>query len=208
MLHHKRSLLRAAAPVAVLALALTACGSNDSPDEGKKDAKAGTSQDDKSEQRDQETQDKGPWTVGETAPGTHEFESGSEKADIEITAKKVDTGKNADLLAAGLKKSDVKTMYPVFVHFTYTLKKTAKPMDDPDFNLKARVMGTGNEPGRKLITIGAADIKGGCPDQEDITWKQGDTHDVCSTFLMAEGKDVEQVAWAGDLSNPLLWNVK
>lgn len=203
--HRKTALLRAAAPVAILALALTACGPDDSSDKGSKDSKADTSQEDRAEEPQQ---DEGPWTVGETAPGTHKFELSDKKADLEITAKKVGTGTNADLLAAGLKKDDVKTMYPVFVHFEYTVKKADKPLEDADFNLKARVIGEGNAQGRKLITIGAADIKGGCPEKEDITWKQGDTHTLCNTYLMDEGKDVKQVAWAGNLTDPLLWNVK
>ena len=212
MSHARKTLLRAVVPATVLALALTGCGSDDS-DGGDGGKKGKSSSADRTEQGSQEKEQEddapaGPLKVGETAPGTHDYDMSSGKAKLQITSEKVDKGSNADLLAAGLKGKDVKGQYPVFVYFKYTVK-SAQKLDRPDFNIKARVLGDDDKPGKKLIAIGAADIKGGCPaDDDDKTWKTGTTASLCSTFLLPEGTEPKQVAWAGDLSNPLLWNVK
>ncbi|MFG3253890.1 hypothetical protein [Streptomyces sp. NPDC048172] len=212
MSHGRKALLRAVVPATVLALALTGCGSDDdSSDGGGKKGKSSSA--DKTEQGSQEKEQEeeapsGPLTLGQPAPGTHEYDMSSGKAKLQITAQKVDKGANADLLAAGLKGKDVKGMYPVFVYFKYNVK-SAQKLDQPDFNIKARVLGDDDKPGKKLIAIGASDIKGGCPaDDDDKTWKAGMTDSLCTTFLLPEGTQPKQVAWAGDLRNPLLWNVK
>lgn len=208
MLHRRKALLRAALPTAALALVLTGCGSDGSDDTA--DAEPSAQEKNKEAAGAEEAEDEapsGPLTVGQKAPGTHEFDMSSGKAQLEITAEKVGTGKNADLTAAGLQESDVKGQYPVFVHFTYTVK-SGSGLKEPDFNLKARVLGEDDKPGKKLMAIGADPIKGGCPEERDDDFEVGDTKTLCSTFLLDEGTDVAQVAWAGDVRDPLLWNVE
>lgn len=209
MSYGRKALIRAVAPTAVLALALTGCGSDDkseSESDGKKSSSEKTEQGSKQEEKKEEAPS-GPLSLGQTAPGQHEYDMSDGKAQLEITAESVKTGKNADLLAAGLKGEDVKGMQPVFVTFKYTVKEGAK-LDDPGFNRKVRVLGEDKKPGKSLIAIGADPIPGGCPDVDEIKWKTGDTKTMCSTFLLPEGTAAEQVAWAGDLRNPLMWNVK
>ncbi|MDJ1131564.1 hypothetical protein [Streptomyces iconiensis] len=209
MSHGRKALIRAVAPAAVLALALTGCGSDDSSDskaEGKTDGKKSSSE--KTEQGGAEEEaPAGPLKLGQTAPGQHKYDMSDGKAKLEITAKTVKTGANKDLLAAGLKGEDVKGMQPVFVTFQYTVKEGSK-LDDPGFNRKVRVLGEDKKPGKSLIAIGADPIPGGCPDVDEVKWKAGDTKTLCSTFLLPEGTAAEQVAWAGDLRDPLIWNVK
>lgn len=210
MSYGRKALIRAVAPTAVLALALTGCGSDGSSDSEASEKGDKKSSSDKTEQGGQEKKTQtpaGPLSLGQTAPGQHEYDMSDGKAELEITAKSVKAGKNADLLAAGLKGEDVKGMHPVFVTFEYTVKEGSK-LDDPGFNRKARVLGEDKKPGKSLIAIGADPIPGGCPDVDEIKWKAGDTKTMCSTFLLPEGTAAEQVAWAGDLRNPLMWNVK
>lgn len=213
MLHRRSNLLRAVVPAATLALALTACGSDDSSDNdngqgdkgGSSQQDGGSDSDDSGESSEDDGADGsgGPYKLGETADGSHEA---NDKGTVRVTAEKVETGKNSDLTDAGVKSSDVKGQYPVFVYFKYQVEKMDKPQTSPNFNVNARVLGKGDERAKKLLTIGADAIKGGCPEKDDAEVKKGSTVTECSTFLLPEGTDVDQVAWAEDIQNPLIWN--
>lgn len=218
MFHRKKALLRAAAPAVILSLALTACGSDDSDDEGKSD-KAETSQDagsddaeeagDTDDSDDAAAGDNSGLAVGDKANGQHKWERGNSSAQLEVTAEKVDVGTNADLVAAGLEGDSTKGMYPVFVYFNYTVKEAEALEPDTDFNNKVGVLGPGDKPGKKLIAIGGDDIKGGCPaDAKDPAWKVGTSATLCTTFVMPEGTDVAKVAYIGDMRNPVMWDAK
>ncbi|MBA0049716.1 hypothetical protein E0L36_01990 [Streptomyces sp. AJS327] len=228
MLHRRKTLLRVAAPAAILALTLTACsddgdggrkkggggGDDTSQDSGGSGGGSDDAKDDANNDSNDDSNGSGgsnsrpgnkTLVVGQTAPGTHDM---NDKGKVRVTATKVGKATNADLVAAGVQAEKVKGKYPVFVHFRYQVAEMAKPETSPNFNVKARVLGADGRPGQKLITIGAADIKGGCPKDAMGEVKQGDTVNECSTFLLDEGTAVKQVAWAGDLSKPLIWNVK
>lgn len=207
--------MRAAATSAVLALALTACGGDES-DEGKDD-KPSASQDaagDETATDDQadDSEDSGAsgdnsaLAVGAKADGEHEWKSGDATAKLEITSTKVEQGTNADLVTAGLGKN-TEGMYPVFVYFDYTVKEANGVEPDADFNNKATALGPDDKPGKKLIAIGGSAIKGGCPEDEaDPNWEVGTSATLCTTFVMTEGTDVEKVAWVGDMRNPVMWD--
>lgn len=211
MSHRRRVLLGAVVGSTVLAVTLTGCNSDSGGGKsGRKSSSSHSDSDsDSGDKKDAQagSRNSGPLRLGQTAPGLHTYDMSDGKAKLQIAAQKVNVGKNTDLTDAGLRASDVKGMYPVFVHVKYTVKE-AKGLDDPGFNRKMAVMGTGKTPAKRLMAIGGDPIKGGCPEDQEFEWKVGDSNTMCSTFLMPEGKKPVQVAWAGDMRNPLIWNVK
>lgn len=230
MQHRRKTLLRAAAPVAILALALTACGpdDNDSSDDGKADDKSSSDSadkggDDDGASDDADADDKGDdsdkggddapgsggeLTLGQTAPEEKEVKRGDGTVKVKITAEKVDTGKNADLTAAGFSPDKVKGKYPVYAYFKYEVTEVTSPVDaGTDFNSTTAVLDAEGKPGSRFIAIGGQPLKGGCPDKDrDLKWEKGTTATLCTTFLMDDGKEPTKLAYG--MVNPLLWAVK
>ena len=219
MQHRRKTLLRAAAPVAILALALTACGpdDNDSSDDSKGDDKSSSDSADKSGDDDGADEDKagddapgsgGELTLGQTAPEEKEIKRGDGTVKVKITAEKFNTGKNADLTAAGFSADKVKGKYPVYAYFKYEVTEVTSPVSPgTDFNSSTAVLDAEGKPGSRFIAIGGQPLKGGCPEKDrDLKWEKGTTATLCTTFLMDEGKEPAKLAYS--TVNPLMWAVK
>ncbi|KAF4410429.1 MULTISPECIES: hypothetical protein [Streptomyces] len=190
--------LRAAAPVAVLALALTACGgSDDSASADKKPADAVG----KADTKPQEEEPK-ELAVGESAEGVVEEDAG--KITYTAVAKKVDVGTEEDTkkLVSDPKKAE--GLVPVVAHLEYTLKDGGVVPDYPSVNDDVEIHADGQ---RGTILIGASDDAQGCDDKNEIeNWKKGESYVLCETYMIPVGAKELQVHWtANDDAEPAIW---
>lgn len=215
MSHRRSHVLRAIAPVAVLALALTGCGSDDS--DSSSDSKGDTSQSESSDDKnadendstdDSADEDAGPGgelKLGES--GEQTSKKGDGEATLKITAEKVDKGVNADLVDAGFDSEKVKGKYPVHAYLKYEVTELSGEIEPgTDFNTTAAVLDTEGKPGSRFIAIGGEPLKGGCPEKDrELKWEKGTTATQCTTYLMPEGKEIDKVAWG--MVNPLMWAI-
>ncbi|MFG2135435.1 hypothetical protein [Streptomyces sp. NPDC048650] len=206
MLHTKTAWLRAAAPIAVLSLALTACGggkdASDAKDDGKKSAKAGADSPAKSEQ---ETQDPAP--SGELKPGaggTRKFKEDSGKTTItyEIAAQKIHVGTEAEAKKLVSDPKRVKGLVAATAYVKYTNKGGGVVKGLPDVDNNAEIYADGRRGG---LLIGAAENLPGCEDPIDIdSWKTGQSHVICQTYMIPTDAKAVEVHWANDDDKDLL----
>ncbi|MEU6112955.1 hypothetical protein ABZ840_00055 [Streptomyces sp. NPDC047117] len=194
MLNRKTSWLRAAAPVAVLALALTACGGG-----GKGEAKGSTSklQEDKPASREMAT--------GESA--TSSFKEDDGKITYDVLAQKVDVGTEADTKKMVDDPAKAKGFVPAVAHVKYTNKGGGVVASYPSVGDNAEIYADGR---RGTILIGAADDAPGCESDTDIeNWKKGASHVLCETYMVPKGTKELAVHWsAEDDGEPYIWTFK
>ncbi|MFF1629557.1 hypothetical protein [Streptomyces sp. NPDC058272] len=192
---HQKTTLRLAAPVAVLAFALSACGGGDDNSDDKKPAEpAETSQ--------AQTASGGEMKAGESATGKVAEEAGS--VTYEITAKSVDIGTEAEAAKLVQDKADSKGMVPAVAHVTYTHKSGPDLTSDSDAGDSTTIWADGQ---RGTLLIGASNDAAGCEDPYDIeSWTTGESHTLCETYLIpASAKSVE-VHWSEEGGEPYIWH--
>ncbi|MEU6763068.1 hypothetical protein ABZ916_11160 [Streptomyces sp. NPDC046853] len=180
---YRKTALRVAAPVAVAALALTACGGGD----GKKDsgdrAKAGAR------------------AAGESATG--ESKEGLVSADYEVTAQKVELGTEAETAKMVSDPEEAKGLIPAVAHVKYTYKSATPLATSPRVSYSSRIWADGR---RGTLIVGAADGKQGCEAPRSIKgWKRGESHVLCETYLVPENAKDLEVHWSDLDGEAFVW---
>ncbi|MFF6878348.1 MULTISPECIES: hypothetical protein [unclassified Streptomyces] len=193
---HHQTALRLVAPVAVLALTLTACGGGDDTADAKS---AGTAQA-KSSPSPEPTSG-GEMGTGESATGKVAEDPG--KVTYEVLAQKVDVGTEAEAAKAVSEPDKVKGKVLAVAHLKYTHKSGPALTDGSDVHDGTTVFADGQ---RGTVLIGASEDAAGCEDPYDVdSWKQGESHVFCETYVIpANAKSVE-VHWSEEDGEPFIW---
>ncbi|MGW3417738.1 hypothetical protein [Streptomyces phaeochromogenes] len=195
MLRHN-SALRAVAPAAVLALTLSACGGGDD---------AGTDAKESSRPKATASQSKatsgGELATGESATGKVEEEDG--KVTYAITAQKVDLGTEAEAEKLVQDKADAKGMALAVAHVKYTHKAGPALTSDSDAGDGTTIWADGQ---RGTLLLGSADDAPGCEDPYDVTsWKSGESHVFCESYLVPSNAKSLEVHWSEEDGEPYIW---
>ncbi|MFB7636608.1 hypothetical protein ACFC0M_37475 [Streptomyces sp. NPDC056149] len=207
MLHSRTAWLRAAAPVAALALALTACG-------GKKNAAApsagsgpagGTNSADAAPQTGAEptgTAGGGAQRPGQSGTGQYREESG--KTTYDVVAQQVHIGTEDETKRMVQDPANAKGLIAATAYVKFTNKgpgvvKGLAKVDDG-----AEIYADGQRGG--LLIAAPADLPG-CEDPIDIdNWQVGESHVICRTYMIPAGTKALEVRWSGEgAAKPLAW---
>ncbi|GGL00982.1 hypothetical protein [Streptomyces flaveus] len=196
---HQKTALRVAAPVAVLALALTACGGGeDKADDAKKPAAAAKP---KAPATPAEAASGGELATGESAEGKVEEEDGNVTYDI--TAQKVDVGTEAEAQKLVQDKAEAKGMVLAVAHLKFTHKGGPALTSDSDAGDGTTIWADGQ---RGALLIGASDDAPGCEDPYDVeSWKQGESHTFCESYLIPANAKEMEVHWSEEDGEPFIW---
>lgn len=194
---YRKTALRVAAPVAVLALALTACGGGDDKKDSADKPKAGANE----PKAKPKPESGGELGTGESATG--KVKEGDASVTYEITAQKVDLGTEADTKKMVADPKEAKGLVPAIAYVKYTHKSGAPLTETPDANDGTTVWADGQ---RGTLVIGAAEDAPGCEDASSIEgWKKGQTHVLCETYLVPkDAKDLE-IHWSEEDGEPFIW---
>jgi hypothetical protein len=194
---YRKTALRLAAPVAVLALALTACSGGD--DEA--DAKSPATSQAKASPAARKPSSGGALKPGRSATGVYEEDRG--KVTYEILAERVDVGTEAEAAQAVADPEDAKGLVLAVAHVTFTHRGGPALTGSPQVGDGTTVWADGQ---RGSILIGAAEDAAGCEDPYDIEgWKQGESHTFCETYLVPAGAKTVEVHWQEAEAEPYTW---
>ncbi|ARF56973.1 hypothetical protein [Streptomyces gilvosporeus] len=212
MLHTKSAWLRAAAPVAVLAmplaLTLTACGGKEDASGAQVDAAksgSGAASGATAQKNAADRVVSSGLKPGQS--GTRKFREGSGKLTVtyEIAAQKVHVGTEADAQKLVSDPKDAKGLVAATAFVKYTNKGGGEVTGLPDVDNQAEIYADGRRGG---LLIGAAENLPGCDDPIDIdSWKTGQSHVICQTYMIPKGAKSMEVHWAADDADgdPLIW---
>ncbi|WP_143659472.1 hypothetical protein [Streptomyces sp. MP131-18] len=206
----KSAWLRAAAPAAVLALALTACGSDDDSedaftpgaDESEQTEEAAPAEDDapagEADAAEEEAAAGGvPGTLGQGEPSEPvPYEEGGTVADLTITADRVDVGANADLASLNT-SADTSGQRPAYVYVTFAhaggdTLEYPRPISDTSLFL------TDGSMAGFVTAFGDLGLPNGCPEgsgDSPPTIGPGEEITMCKTFLIPESVEPGEVTW-------------
>ncbi|MBX9360224.1 hypothetical protein [Streptomyces sp. WAC04114] len=193
---HHQTALRLVAPVAVLALTLTACGGGDDTADAKSTGTARA----KASQTPEPTSG-GEMGTGESATGKVTEEPG--EVTYQVLAQKVDVGTEAEAAKAVSEPDKVKGKLLAVAHLKYTHTSGPALTDGSDAHDGTTVFADGQ---RGTVLIGASEDAAGCEDPYDVdSWKQGESHVFCETYVIpANAKSIE-VHWAEEDGEPYIW---
>ncbi|MFC8124353.1 hypothetical protein [Streptomyces sp. NPDC057302] len=180
---YRKTALRVASPVAVLALALTACGSGGGGKDSVDEVKAGAR------------------GTGESATGV--AKEGNVSVTYDLTPQKVELGTEAETAKMVSEPEEAKGLVPAVAHVKYTHRSGPTLTQSPRASQPTTIWADGK---RGTLMVGAADGKQGCEVPSSIKgWKQGETHVLCETYLVPkDAKDLE-VHWAEQNGKPFVW---
>jgi hypothetical protein len=218
----KSAWLRAAVPAAVLALALTACSSDDESEEtGAVDPSENTGQaeepppaEETAEEEEPPAEEPPAEEAEAVAPGTYEYGAGETSepvpyedydasAVLEITFDRVELGENADLDGLMADPADSEGMIPAHVYYTFAnVGGDALEGADPAYET------TIDEMYPALIDMGAT-IPGGCSDDAGglLDIAVGESAEGCTSVLVPEGTEPATITWAqSDGQHELVWS--
>ncbi|MFJ7772905.1 hypothetical protein ACIQ1J_32120 [Streptomyces sp. NPDC097107] len=195
MPHHKTA-LRVAAPVAVLALALTACGGGDDADT---DAKSPASPE--APASPSRAASGGELATGESATGKVAEDPG--EVTYEVVAQKVEVGTEAEAAKAVADAADAKGKVLAVAHVEYTHKSGPALTEGSDVHDGTTIFADGQRGG---VLIGASDDAPGCEDTYDVeSWKQGESHVFCETYVIPANSSSVEVHWSEEDGQPYVW---
>lgn len=178
---YRKTALRVVAPVAVLALALTACGGH-----GEK----GTS--------DRKQVARG---TGESATG--EAKEGNVSVTYDLTARKVELGTEAETAKMVSEPKEAEGLIPAIAYVKYTHKSGPTLTQSPRASQPTTIWADGR---RGTLIVGAADDAPGCEAPSSVKgWKKGESHVLCETYLIPkDAKDLE-VHWSEQNGRTFVW---
>ncbi|MGW9041728.1 hypothetical protein ACWGQL_04045 [Streptomyces lydicus] len=206
MLHTKTVWLRAVAPVAVLALALTACGDKKGSAGAQDDKKSNAAADaPKTEKKSAEPAGGGELKAGRSGTGKFKEENGKQEITYEVTAEKVHVGTEAEAKKLVSDPKDAKGLVAATAWITYTNKGGGVVKGMPRVGNESEIYADGRRGG---LLIGAAEDGPGCEDTIDIeNWKVGQSHTLCQTYMIPAGTKSVEVHWAGEEQSgtPFVW---
>ncbi|MET8395805.1 hypothetical protein B0E38_01978 [Streptomyces sp. 111WW2] len=193
--------LRLAAPVAVLALALTACGGGD--DDSGADAKGGATTEATTQASPSPSQPAsgGDMAQGESASGKVAEAPG--EVTYDVLAQKVEVGTEAEAAKAVADAADAKGKVLATAHIKYTHQGGPALTEGSDVHDGTTVFADGQRGG---VLIGAAEDAPGCEDPYDVeSWKQGESHVFCETYVIPAGATSVEVHWSEEDGEPYVW---
>ncbi|GAA2693215.1 hypothetical protein ACFY9G_07655 [Streptomyces anthocyanicus] len=198
---HRTTALRLAAPVAVLALALTACGGGD--DDSGADAKGGATTEATTQASPSPSQPAsgGDMAQGESASG--KVAEGPGEVTYDVLAQKVEVGTEAEAAKAVADAADAKGKVLATAHIKYTHQGGPALTEGSDVHDGTTVFADGQRGG---VLIGAAEDAPGCEDPYDAeSWKQGESHVFCETYVIPAGATSVEVHWSEEDGEPYVW---
>ncbi|MFC7304072.1 hypothetical protein ACFQVC_07570 [Streptomyces monticola] len=182
--------LRAAAPVAVLALALTACGGSDSGGKSDDKAQQGASKP-KGDEPEEAQEESGPMKAGESA--TASFKEDDAKITYEIAAQKIDLSTEAEAQKMVDDPKDAKGLVAATAHVKFTNKSGGVVESSPNVGMETEIYADGARGGLLMF---ASEDAAGCEDTVDIeNWKAGESHTICQTYMVPAGAKELEVRW-------------
>ncbi|MFG2680093.1 hypothetical protein [Streptomyces sp. NPDC048392] len=189
--------LRLAAPVAVLALALTACGGGD--DDAGADAKSSATTE--ASPSPSQAASGGDMAKGESATGKVEEDPGV--VTYGVVAQKVEVGTEAEAAKAVADAADAADRVLATAYLEYTHKSGPALTEGSEVHDGATVFADGRRGG---VLIGASEDAPGCEDPYDVeSWKQGESHVFCETYVIPADATSVEVHWSEDDSEPYVW---
>ncbi|WP_234331774.1 hypothetical protein [Streptomyces sp. NRRL S-455] len=139
--------------------------------------------------------------TGESATGKVEEDPG--EVTYEIVAQKVDISTEAEAQKAVANAEDAKGKILAVAHVKYTHKSGPALTDGSDVGDGTTIFADGQH---GSVLIGATEDEQGCEDPHDVeSWKPGESHVFCETYVIsATAKNVE-VHWSEDDGDPYVW---
>ncbi|MGW5733741.1 hypothetical protein [Streptomyces sp. NPDC055261] len=177
---HRRTTSRVVGPVVVLALALTACGGDKKVSPDRKKIARGT---------------------GQSAVG--EAKEGAVLVTYALTAQKVELGTEAETAKMVSEPEEAKGLVPAIARVRYTHKSGPTLTQRPRASHPTTIYADGR---RGTLIVGAADHAPGCESPSSVkSWKRGQSHVLCETYLVPkDAKDLE-VHWSEQNGRTFVW---
>ncbi|MFD0444906.1 hypothetical protein ACFQ10_24570 [Streptomyces indonesiensis] len=201
-------LLRVGAPVAVLALALTACGpfgeKDDTSENARHTSRSGVTDGHRSGAQKVGMRSDGepPLRPGQTGTRAFKEDTGVEPT-YRIAAQKVDIGTAAEAKALVSNPADAEGKVPAVVYVKYTHVRGATVKEYPRVGDYAEVYADGR---RGAKVTGTAGRPKGCADSDEIkNWRNGQSYLLCNTFLIPARARSVKVMWTEIGGKPFVW---
>ncbi|MFD9326430.1 hypothetical protein [Streptomyces sp. NPDC060065] len=193
---YRKTALRFAAPVAVLALSLTACGGGGDDADAKPKQSAAEASPSLSQ-----AASGGELGTGESATG--KVMEGDAEVTYDIAAQKIDLGTEAEAQKLVQDPADAKGMVLAVAHVKFTHEAGAALTESSDAGDGTEIWADGQ---RGALLIGASEDAPGCEDPYDIEgWKQGESHVLCESYLIPANATSVEVHWAEEDGEPYIW---
>ncbi|MEN8654021.1 hypothetical protein ABCR94_26305 [Streptomyces sp. 21So2-11] len=205
VLLRKKNVLRAAAPIALLALALTACGPTDSSsdDKGKADPKPanGASEGTEPEEAGDDSAAGASLKPGESS--TVDFKEDTGKFTYKIAAQKVEVGTEAEAQKLVSDPKDAEGLVVAVAHVKFTNTGGGVVKKSPDVGDETEIYADGTRGG---LLIGSAEDTNGCSAVTEIeNWKIGQSYTICETYMIPKDSKAIEVRWAEESGKTLAW---
>ncbi|MEU5900203.1 hypothetical protein [Streptomyces venezuelae] len=203
---NRKSTLRVIAPIGIaLCLGLSACSSGEKADaepapldkvESSASVKAP-----KQAQADSPKSEGGARSVGQPATGVVKEDEGEVVYDI--TARKVETGTEQEAQRLVQDKAAAKGMVLAVAHVEYTHKSGPALTDSSDVGDSTTLWADGK---RGTVLLFAPKDNADCEDPYKIdSWKQGESHTLCESFLVPADSKTIEVHWSEEDGEPFVW---
>ncbi|GAA2296620.1 lipoprotein [Streptomyces violaceusniger] len=204
----KTTWLRVGAPVAVLALALTACGpfgeKGDTSENARHTSRSGVTDGHQSGAQKVGMRSDGEPPLRPGQAGTRAFkEDTGVEPTYRIAAQKVDIGTAAEAKALVSNPADAEGKVPAVAYVKYTHVRGATVKEYPRVGDYAEVYADGR---RGAKVTGAAGRPKGCADSDEIkNWRSGQSYLLCNTFLVPARASSVEVMWTEIGGEPFVW---
>ncbi|CAM5517880.1 hypothetical protein SVIOM342S_01159 [Streptomyces violaceorubidus] len=143
----------------------------------------------------------GDMAQGESATGKVAEDPG--EVTYDVLARKVEVGTEAEAAKAVADAADAKGKVLATAHIEYTHKGGPALTEGSDVHDGTTVFADGRRGG---VLIGAAEDAPGCEDPYDVeSWKQGESHVFCETYVIPADATSVEVHWSEEDGEPYVW---
>ncbi|WP_308403796.1 hypothetical protein [Streptomyces rhizoryzae] len=199
--------LRAAAPVAVLALTLTACGGTNGAAGTAGPAGAAARPNAAAAAPAADTGPAAPSRGGALGPGrsgTGRYREDAGKVTYEVAAQKVRVGTEAEAQKMVQDPKDANGLVPATAYVKFTNRGPSVVTGLPRVANGTEIYADGQRGG---LLLGSPANLPGCEDPLDIDdWAVGRSHVICQTYMIPRGARSLEVRWGDDdAADPLIW---